>query len=326
MGMSKCCGLGGKAGNSELGEDEQKENTEGRSSPASAESQESDIETDEEDDCLRELPDEVLERIGRSRIFRTHDELFEALDEAGVEADDVPRRIVLVRGRPRELLSSDQKNSFMSECMLEFTLLWGRGGWGVCSATHNVHLFPGLARRSPDLSYWGYPRCQRGSYKLLNGDSIPDAVIQFCWKNSFGYEEEALNDIMTRGREQAQGPLSETRPRVGYLIKARFSKKRKLAEAEKGRDKTQDLEGLDIYRLVHGTTTADARSGMNPQAKHTRYTPGGPEVLIVLELEDLGIEGCFASLWCGPYTIKASNIFSDMDNYQKKRQARGLST
>ena len=71
------------------------------------------------------------------------------------------------------------------------------------------------------------------------------------------YKEKALNDMMTKGLEQEGGTLSTTRPTVGYLIKVRFSKKRMLAGAIKG-DKTQDMLGLDIYRLSHGTTVADA--------------------------------------------------------------------
>jgi hypothetical protein len=36
-------------------------------------------ESEEEDDCFRDLPDEVLERLGRRRIFKAYDNLFEAL-------------------------------------------------------------------------------------------------------------------------------------------------------------------------------------------------------------------------------------------------------
>jgi hypothetical protein len=146
-------------------------------------------------------------------------------------------------------------------------------------------------------------------------DSIPDVIVQFSWKNKMGFEEQALDDIMTK----EGGSLSMTRPRVGYLIKVKFSKKRTLA----GDKKTQDMEGLDIYRLSHGTTVADARDPTNSSVELMHYTPGGPEIFIVIKAKDLGITGLFALL-CGDYVIKASKIYSEMDAYHKNRQARGL--
>ena len=37
------------------------------------------------------------------------------------------------------------------------------------------------------------------------------------------YEEEVLDDMMTKGLEKEAGAVSTTRPSVGYLIKVRFS-------------------------------------------------------------------------------------------------------
>ena len=152
--------------------------------------------------------------------------------------------------------------------------------------------------------------------------TIPDVVIQFCWKNPRSYEEEAIDDMMNRGLEQQKGTPSTDRPRLGYLIKVRFSKKRTLPNAIKG-SKTQDMEGLDIYRLAHGTTIADARDPNNPSADHWRYVAGGPDVYITIKPQDLGITGVWAAV-CGEYKIKASVLFNGMNEYHTERQSDGL--
>jgi hypothetical protein len=111
---------------------------------------------------------------------------------------------------------------------------------------------------------------------------------------------------------------------LGYLIKVKFSRKRRLEGAIKGSE-TQDMVGLDIYRLPHGTTIADARDPNNPNASHWYYVPGGPECLITITPGDLGITG-FWALVCGEYTIKASDVFEEMQKFHRERQARGLAT
>ena len=83
------------------------------------------------------------------------------------------------------------------------------------------------------------------------------------------------------------------------------------------------MKGLDIYRLSHGTTLTDARDPSNSSAEIMHYTPGGPEILIVIKANDLGITG-FSALLCGDYTIKASEVYSEIDECHKARQARGL--
>ena len=45
--------------------------------------------------------------------------------------------------------------------------------------------------------------------------------------------------------------------------------------------------------------------------------------MIVIKPEDLGING-IAAYFCGSHTLKASNIFEEMDEYQKEHQALGL--
>jgi hypothetical protein len=226
-----------------------------------------------------------------------------------------------VEGKPYQLMPGHQHNSFTTNYVNEFVLYFRK--WGTCSGTHKIELSAGNSR-DPDLSYWGYPRCNPKCTEPLIEDSIPDVVIQFSWKNKMWYEEKALDDMMTKGLEQEKGPLSTTRPRVGYLIKVRFSKKRTLVGAIKG-DKTQDMVGLDIYRLSHGTTLDDARDSSNNDAEFMPYTPGGQEILIVIKPGDLGITG-FAAMLCGSYTLKVSEVFAKMEAYHKNRQSRGLAT
>ena len=68
------------------------------------------------------------------------------------------------------------------------------------------------------------------------------------------------------------------------------------------------MAGLDIYRLPHGTTIADARDPNKSNAQHWYYKPDGPEIYITITPQDLGITGLWAWI-CGEYKIKASAIF-----------------
>ena len=284
----------------------------------------------EVDEALEELSPEILELLGgNNRVFESEEDLRKALQEAGV--GDL--RVVLVDGRPRKIVAGHQHNAFTTKYVSDFfdfrKNVWGK--WASCSGTHKINLDTSLiapgdpSSRDPDLSYWGYPRLDPTCSGPFIEDAIPDVVIQFSWQNKKWYEEKAIDDIMTKGLEQECGSLSATRPRVGYLIKVRFSKKRTLAGAIKG-NKTQDMIGLDIYRLSHGTTLANARDPTNHDAEHTQFSAdGGQEVLIVIKPEDLGITG-FRAMLCGTYTLKASDIFARMEAYHKSRQARGLAT
>ena len=123
----------------------------------------------------------------------------------------------------------------------------------------------GRSRDPEDLSYWGYPaRCHKntdGNLVPLEG-SLPDVVIQFSWKNTVQYEFHAFNDIMNRALEKDHAPVATTRPTLGgYLIKVRFSRKRTLQGAIKGRN----------------TQVDDALDPNNLNAVHWRYVPGGPD-------------------------------------------------
>uniref|UniRef100_A0A7S3L9A7 Uncharacterized protein n=1 Tax=Amphora coffeiformis TaxID=265554 RepID=A0A7S3L9A7_9STRA len=130
--------------------------------------------------------------------------------------------------------------------------------------------------------------------------------------------------MMNLGLEKDCGAPSTIRPRLGYLIKVRFSKKRKLPGAVKGYE-TQDVEGLDVYRLTHGSTIKNAHDTNNPNAEYQSYVPGGPEIFITIAPQDLGITGVWALL-CGEYKIKASYLFQNMKDKHSNRQSSGLAS
>ena len=128
--------------------------------------------------------------------------------------------------------------------------------------------------------------------------------------------------MMNKAVEIERGQLSTACPRVGYLIKVRFKKKRTLADATRG-SKTQDMGGLDVYRLPHGTTVGDAINGTNGASKFT-YTPGGgQDYSIDITPADLGFTTPVE--WNG-FQIQLSRIFDEMDGYHKKRQQNLLAT
>ena len=282
----------------------------------------SEDEDGDENEELFDLPPEITELLGGDHAYKSEEDLQKALDNFGV--GDL--RIVLVDGKPRLVMPSYQHNAFTSFYSTDFERRFGQNKWGFSSSTHRFRL-QGDRSRDPDLSYWGYPRCMKdenGALQPINlgKGTIPDVVIQFSWRNKKRYEENAINDMMNRGLEVDGGSLSSERPRLGYLIKVRFSKKRRLDDTGL---KTQDLEGLDIYRLRHGTTIFDAHNSSNPNAEHWRYVPAGPEVLITIKPQDLGITGFWAVL-CGEYKIKASVLFGKMKKYHAEFQSSGLAT
>ena len=271
-----------------------------------------------EDEELGDLPEDVWDSLPK-KSYDTEKELLSDLDAAG--CGDLP--VVLVGNKPRLITPSDQHNVFTGEYNTHFEYQWAKNRWGRSSSTTKIHLANGRSR-DPDLSYWGYPRCvcdKKGNLHPIWG-TVPDVIIQFSWKNTRKYEIDAINDIMNKAKEdQSAGAASLTRPRLGYLIKVRFSKKRKLVG---GNLETQDMVGLDIYRIPHGATVRNAIDQTN-NAQHWRYEPGDPEILITITPQDLGISGIWA-WYCGNYVLKASDIFTDMEEYHQERQRRGLPT
>jgi hypothetical protein len=277
---------------------------------------------DNNNEDLEPLDPDITKAIGgEDRTFVSDKELELELEKAGV--GDL--RVVLVDGKPFLRMPSEQHNDFTLKYTNDFNR-WSQYRWGCCSSTYKIRLVDGRSSRDPDLSYWGYSRCEKNCERPAEPGLIPDVIIQFSWKNTKTYEENAINDMMNFGIERPKDLVaSATRPNLGYLIKVRFSKKRKLetvvattdavtgitTETIKTKD-TQDITGLDIYRLAHGTSIA------NGTAVHERYLPGGPEVWIVISAQDLGITDWFWAKVCGDYKIKASTIFHELDQQHQK--------
>ena len=275
---------------------------------------------DEEDQELVSLSSDLWEIFG-DRKFDTEEDLRIFMEEQGI-ADC---RIVLMENRPRQIRPTDQHNSFTSQHVFEFARF--HGTWGYVSGTHNVHLST-HSHREPDISFFGYPRCirnSRGALQPCNKGAVPDVVIQFSWKDKKGYKEQAMNDMMTSALDKERGTPSLGCPRVGYLIKVKFSKKRRLSQAVKG-SKTQDLEGLDIYRLPWGTTIDNAIHGVNGASKWTYFPNSGSDSEIHIRPSDLGITGFWSRLLWSGYRIKLSDLFDEMNRYHMERQQEGLAT
>jgi hypothetical protein len=72
------------------------------------------------------------------------------------------------------------------------------------------------------------------------------------------YEKQAIQDMLSEGLEREDGPISTVRPRLGYLIKMRFSKsKEQTSESKSKRRKrttaivdTQDVTGLISFACL----------------------------------------------------------------------------
>jgi hypothetical protein len=298
----------------------------------SSKSEDDDADDEEEEEELEDLPRDIAELLG-SELFESEQALEEALVRAGVT--DLPS--VLVDKRPRLVVPSEQHNYFTEFYQIDF-LDWAKGRWGFCSATRKIHLEHGRSR-DPDLSYWGYPQCTRNEDGRLRPlqRSVPDVIIQFSFKKNKAhqqYEEDSFNDMMNSALEKDHGLFSTTRPTFGYLIQVRFSRNRRTLQGatRKGSTTTQDVEGLDIFRLTHGTTMADARdpnnnNNNNPHAIHWRCSPGGPECIIAITPGDLGITTGFWAWMCGDYRIKASVLYEKMKKVHQecKKQEKCLS-
>lgn len=258
-----------------------------------------------------------LKNVFGDRKFETEEALHDFMDKEGIA--DV--RVILVGEELYLRMPTDQHNRFTSRTIFKFASR--HGSWGYVTGTHNVHLSTNR-HREPDVSFFGAPRCvadEDGDLGPYDDGAVPDVVIQFSWRNKRGYEEEAIDDMMNKAVEIERGPPSSTCPRVGFLIKVRFKKKRTLTGALKG-SKTQDIGGLDVYRLPRGTTVEDALNGMNGASKST-YVPGDADLCIDITPQDLGFDKPVA--WDG-FQIQMSRVFNEMDEYNKRRQQNHLAT
>jgi len=272
-----------------------------------------------EDTDLVPLTDELKAVFGE-RKFKTEEALHEFMNQERIA--DFP--VILVGEALYLRMPTSQHNQFTSNVCFKFAKR--HGDYGYVTGTHNVYLNEDKEYRhkEPDVSFFGKPRCvadEDGDLIPYNYDAVPDIVLQFSWRNDIGYEEEAIDDMMNCAVETERGPASLTHPRVGYLIKVRFDKKRTLPSALKG-NKTQDILGLDVYRLPRGTTVDDAISGKKGASKFT-YTPRGADQNQTIDItpQDLGFTQPVA--WSG-YQILVSRLFNEMNEYHKDRQRRGL--
>mmetsp|Transcript_14316 Transcript_14316/g.39819 ORF Transcript_14316/g.39819 Transcript_14316/m.39819 type:complete len:295 (+) Transcript_14316:100-984(+) len=177
------------------------------------------------------------------------------------------------------------------------------GSWGEVS-NDNVMQVPGFTpsgrhkQREPDVAFWAYPRCEKidGTYVAMdrpdgaNFDVDPDVVFQFSDGNTFAKEEEAMNLIMIGGI----GAGNEG-PRVGFLLKLR--------------EVAGNTMGIDIYKVPHGRTVADAMNQANG-ATHIVYTHGqAADVIIETTPEEMGIDGIWTHL-CPSFKLSMKKLWA----------------
>ena len=224
--------------------------------------------------------------------------------------------------KPRLRITTGAHDKITDSFAREFNEHWGKNRWGAASESTNVFIqpLPGRkpTRRKPDIAFWGYGKCvlnENGTMfpkdldsppKLTNSTSEqtervnPDVVFQFSWGNSFGYEKNAINDMMNRALVMPQQPNNEA-PKLGFLVKVRTGSKR----CSNGRRK---LLRIDVFRIPCGTTVADAEASRNGSSKAS-YVPGQKDVVVEVSAKDLGIEGFWATFCCSSFKISAREIY-----------------
>ena len=134
----------------------------------------------------------------------------------------------------------------------------------------------------------------------------PDVVIQFSWKNGDAYEEKVIDDLMNLALVAYSPPqANNSPPKLGYLIKIRTKANRRTVPA----NSRLILRAIDVYRIPIGATIQDAIKNTNG-ASYSRYEPGGPEVVIQITPNDLGITAGTPAP--SKFEIYASDIFNDL--------------
>jgi hypothetical protein len=177
------------------------------------------------------------------------------------------------------------------------------GRWGK-ARSKNVMQVPGFTptgrqrQREPDVAFWGYPLCEKIEDLYMPKDrpdgadfSIdPDVAFQFSYGTSFPTEEANMDLIMAAGIGKGnQGP------RVGFLIKIQFA--------------SGNAVGMDIYKVPHNCTVADALNQTNG-ATHMTYTHGqAADLSIEISPEEMGIEGMWAHI-CPSFKLSMKKLFA----------------
>jgi hypothetical protein len=126
-----------------------------------------------------------LKAIFRDAKFKIEEELYDFMNTTGIA--DFP--VILVGEELCLRMPTDQHNKFTSKTIFKFTRQ--HGDWGYATGTHNVHLSTNK-HREPDICFFGKPRCVAdadGDLEPYDDGAVPDAVIQFSWRNKRGYEE-----------------------------------------------------------------------------------------------------------------------------------------
>ena len=241
-------------------------------------------EEDVENSTPAEVPEELTDLVGQ--FFATEQELQDRLEVLGI--GDLPIELD-TDGKAVLKRPSDEHNKVTSWLTSRF-IFWTKGRWGYATPTNTVKL-NNHKTRLPDVSFWGYPRCEWFDGHLFAdlGKVEPDVVIQFSWKNEWDYDVKAINDMMNRSSAGDGNAV-----RIGYLIKMDFTVN----------GKNNPPTGLDIYKVPRGTTIADAIANANG-AQHIVYTPGrGQDAPIVITASDLGVTG-FWAYFLGSFKISA---------------------
>ena len=226
----------------------------------------------------------------RGRVFESNQELQIELETLGF--GDLPVELD-GEGRAFFEMPSDEHNKATSWLTRRFTL-WAKEKWGYATSTNTVKL-NNLKTRLPDVSFWGYPRCQwKPELRELDvkiGEVEPDVVIQFSWKNGFDYEKAAIDDMMNRSTGNGNAV------RVGYLIKMRFDNGERSPRT-----------GLDVYKVPRGKTVSDAVANIGG-ASHFSYIPGQADVIVEIAPSDLGMTG-FWAFFCGSFKFSIAKLWS----------------
>ena len=274
--------------------------------------------SDSEDGELVDLPKELSDLLAKTYDFL--DELDADLNSRGL--DDLPVVIDPKSKKPRLRMTSGAHNKVVGKYIRAFDRCWGKNRWGVATGKTNIYIQaqPGrlVTRRRPDIAFWGYDKCELSKFGVLMPKDLatppkihetreqtacvyPDVVFHFSWKNTMGYEVEAINAIMNRALVVPEQPNHEA-PTLGFLVKARTHPRKRT------HDNRKILTQIDVYRIPRGATLEDAKANRNG-ACYAAYIPGQQDVILEVTAQDLGIKGFWARFCRSPFTISAKAIY-----------------
>ena len=271
-----------------------------------------------------ELPKEL--RGLKEKSFQFEEELEEELRSRGFP--DLPVVLDPTSGKARLKMPTGAHNKVTSEYAQLFSDDW-KGIASVVNSDNNVYIQPPqpgrkIYTRAPDIAFWGPDKTvnvqKRGRNmsvpleldeppkRYSSRDQVervnPDVVIQFSWKNGDSYEEKAIDDMMNFALVSYNPPqANNSPPKLGYLIKIRTKANKRTA------DDRLILRAIDVYRIPQGATKKDAVNN-SKGATYSRYEPGGPDVVIRVTPQDLGIPPGTASP--RTFDMYASDIFNDL--------------